>query len=281
MINVVCQFYLLNRFLLPHKASAKSFTEFLDFNVWRDINTGNSTWKESGLFPRVTLCDFEVKSVGQSVYHTVQCVLMINLFTEKAFIVLWAWYLLLSTLTFINVINWACSLFNIISTEQFINNHLEMSGHPPFSSEVEQDIAAIHQRVRKFITKYLKTDGMFILWLIAQHSDVVFTTDLIYEMWNTHSRIEEQRQIFKATNTRWNALVNRRMGTKANKSDFNQNLISSVSDTALKRNSRSSMFNTSHTLKRTASAETLPTESNFGSTDSDDYYDTFNVRHHK
>lgn len=30
------------------------------FDIWKNLLRGNTTWKESGLFPRVTLCDFEV-----------------------------------------------------------------------------------------------------------------------------------------------------------------------------------------------------------------------------
>lgn len=49
-------------------------------------------------------------------------------------------------------------------------------------------------QVQRFIDKYLKMDGMFILRLIAQHADVVFTTDLISKLWDTHYSIEKQRE---------------------------------------------------------------------------------------
>lgn len=60
------------------------------------------------------------------------------------------------------------------------------------------------------LQKYLRVDGIFILRQIAQHAvnrlqhdnlhiedllqDVVFTTDLIAELWCGHYRIEKRRE---------------------------------------------------------------------------------------
>lgn len=54
--------------------------------------------------------------------------------------------------------------------------------------------AEIQQCVSRFIKKYLRTDGLFILRLISQHADVVFSTELIYRMWKGHYQIEKQRE---------------------------------------------------------------------------------------
>ncbi|VDP08092.1 unnamed protein product [Heligmosomoides polygyrus] len=177
LVNVGLQTKLLNKYLLPHTNSSR-----FGFDVWRSFWTGNETWKENGLFPRVTLCDFEVREMGNIQTHTVQCVLLINVFTEKIFLLLWAWYVFLATLTACNLFSWMFAMFSETSKEHFIINHLEMCETP------------LNEEVLCFMDKYLGLDGIFLLRLMAQHADVVFITELIGALWASHYAIEEQRR---------------------------------------------------------------------------------------
>jgi len=179
------------------------------FYAWRDLWYGNTTWAQNSLFPRVTLCDFSVREMGQTQNFTVQCVLLLNVFTEKAFIVLWGWYNTLAIITGFNLTTWFFSLGNPRSSEHFILNHLEMSGGECFTCESTKGLNEVQIQVRRFIDKYLKTDGIFILRMIAQHADVVFTTDLVARLWDTHYSIEKQREALRMTNERWRKHLNR------------------------------------------------------------------------
>ncbi|CDK13474.1 Innexin [Caenorhabditis elegans] len=180
--------------MLPHDRQQN-----FGFDMWKTIfygsTNGNETWRENGVFPRVTLCDFETRDMGNVQMHTVQCVLLLNLFTEKIFVFLWAWYILLTAFTVGNLFSWLFAVFNETYNEHFILNHLEMCETP-----FDKDDLKNREHVTRFITLYLGTDGLFLLQLIAQHADVVFTTELIAALFKTYIEIEAQRATLKQMN---------------------------------------------------------------------------------
>uniref|UniRef100_A0A1I8ARM7 Innexin n=1 Tax=Steinernema glaseri TaxID=37863 RepID=A0A1I8ARM7_9BILA len=90
--NIVLQFVLLNASL-----KSKEFALF-GFQVLSDLFHGKA-WTESGHFPRVTLCDFEVRYLANLNRYTVQCALLINIINEKVFAFFWCWYLILMVIT--------------------------------------------------------------------------------------------------------------------------------------------------------------------------------------
>ncbi|PAV70363.1 hypothetical protein WR25_24410 isoform B [Diploscapter pachys] len=187
LVNCVWQTKLLNDYMLPDRGS------HFGYDVWMTLWTSNLTWKEHGIFPRVTLCDFEVREMGNIQTFTVQCVLLMNIFLERIFQLLWFWYVILSTFTLCNLLSWMLCVFNHPTKEHFIVNHLEMCADTPYDKPNSDSRA----QVDCFIEKYLGIDGVFLLMLIAQHADVVFTTELVGALYTSHYEIEERRTALK------------------------------------------------------------------------------------
>ena len=62
------------------------------YEIAKNLTTGKN-WKSTGIFPRVTLCDFEISTLGQIHSYSVECVLSVNMLNEKIYVGLWFWVL--------------------------------------------------------------------------------------------------------------------------------------------------------------------------------------------
>uniref|UniRef100_A0A914XIV4 Innexin n=1 Tax=Plectus sambesii TaxID=2011161 RepID=A0A914XIV4_9BILA len=178
LINVCLQLFFMNKFLATNNHS------WYGFGVLTDILNG-TTWEKSGVFPRVTLCDFDERGMGNERPHTIQCVLVINMFNEKIFVFLWFWYVGLVVLTTLSVLFWMAVIILPSPNKRLIARHMDMS-------EMPFDPDASRKEIDKFLSTYLKRDGAFIIRMITMHSGVIFATELVLSLWQSFYRIEEE-----------------------------------------------------------------------------------------
>ncbi|GMT24413.1 hypothetical protein PFISCL1PPCAC_15710, partial [Pristionchus fissidentatus] len=190
LLNIGVQIKMLEKYVLPH-----SDEDHLAVKTWKMLMQGNETWKENGLFPRVTLCDFETRDMGNVQTHTIQCLLLMNVFTEKIFLILWTWYMTLAAFTCLNIVSWSWSMMSETSQLHFIVSHLDMS-----DVTIDKNKMDHVDKVTRFLNLYLGSDGMLVLFLVSQHSDVIFTSELVAHLWKTFGLVEQQRIALKKMN---------------------------------------------------------------------------------
>lgn len=178
-LNALFQFLLVKWFLGTDSI-------FWGWEVANDLAQGKE-WPETGNFPRVTLCDFSVRVLGNLHRHSVQCVLMINMFNEKIFLFLWFWFGIVAVLSLINFFNWIINSFNDHANQRLIISYLEKVDPQSFRSLSRQN------QGRDFIRRTLRPDGLFLIRLVAKNSGDLVTCQLIENLWRDYLAQEERR----------------------------------------------------------------------------------------
>uniref|UniRef100_A0A0K0DUU9 Innexin n=1 Tax=Strongyloides stercoralis TaxID=6248 RepID=A0A0K0DUU9_STRER len=182
LINVLFQMYLMNKFLQTDGYG------IYGLSVIKDLIFGKP-WAESGNFPRVTYCDLDIRIMGVVQRHTVQCVLVINIFTEKVFILLWLWYTLLTVTSIISLISWIWSSVFYESRRRFIVRRLELAD-VNFNEKQSKD------DVEEFVRDHIKMDGVFVLKMLTIHSGILVCCEVVDKMWDIF--LESKKQVVES-----------------------------------------------------------------------------------
>jgi len=125
----------------------------------------NLTWKETGFFPRITFCDLPFKGVGQGRTHTVQCLLMINILTEKAYVVIYFWFLALFVMTFVDLC-WAA--FTLLARPR-----------APISSFAKPSFKGDYKTYLEFCGQFMSKNGTLLVRFVNEHAGSVTAYKLV------------------------------------------------------------------------------------------------------
>ncbi|EYC45406.1 hypothetical protein Y032_0428g1276 [Ancylostoma ceylanicum] len=186
-INIVVQFVLLNACLKSDEYL------FFGFQVLQDLLAGKP-WTESGHFPRVTLCDFEVRYLANLNRYTVQCALLINIINEKVFAFLWCWYLLLVVITTFSTLCWLMN--SLVPSEKidYILKFMQIAQSSDRKKQLKFSKGSPVERVYsvipfaphlldRFVLGFLKSDGVFILRMMANHAGDIVVVHVVKALW--------------------------------------------------------------------------------------------------
>lgn len=184
ILNVIGQLFLLNEFL------GIEYNLF-GFQVLEDLANGKENWSASHRFPRVTLCDFQIRVLGNLQRYTVQCVLPINLFNEKIYIFLWFWFVFCSILTCYSLANWIWHTVFPTARMQYIRKFLRIMDR--IGSGPDKKLA------NRFTMEYLRHDGVFTLRLVGKNSSDIVVAEIVSGLWDMY-RTRKAQQIRNTAN---------------------------------------------------------------------------------
>ncbi|CAF2059412.1 unnamed protein product [Rotaria magnacalcarata] len=173
IVNLICQIIFLQYFLSYHDVN---YLEY-GWNVLGTLLSGLSL-PESKLFPRITLCDFHIRELGERHYYTVECILVINIFIEKMYFVLWLWFWLLLFITIFDSIRLIYETAMRHSRNVFITRHLELLVKNRESRETQF----------RYFLRYFPIDNLFTLRIIGANANSIIVAEILDELFNRKLR---------------------------------------------------------------------------------------------
>ncbi|CAD5119303.1 DgyrCDS7931 [Dimorphilus gyrociliatus] len=168
ILNALAQLFILDVFM------GSRFHAY-GVQVLKELSLGQD-WTNSPRFPRVTMCDFLVRRLGNVQRYTVQCVLPINLFNEKLFLFIWWWIIFLVLIQGVALIKWILRTTSSVDNQRYIRKHLRLGG-------IIKSGADDKENVKRFSNDYLRPDGIFILRLIGCNTNTITVTDFVRSLW--------------------------------------------------------------------------------------------------
>ncbi len=160
--NVVGQLFLLNHFL-------GTKYHLYGFDVLERLVQGLEL-SVSDRFPRVTMCDFKIRLLGNVHRYTVQCALPVNLFNEKIFIFIWFWLIFVCAATAGSLLLWLWRAIYIPHQANYIKSRLIAMDKISVSGD---------KLVKPFVKNYLRRDGIFLIRLVGKNASDLIAAELI------------------------------------------------------------------------------------------------------
>jgi len=168
--NVIGQIFLMDAFLGANY-------HMYGIDVVSALIKG-ADWSDSPRFPRVTMCDFQVRRLGNLQRYTVQCVLTINLFNEMIYLFIWFWLVFVAAMACLSFLRWALRMLSATDRKRFVKKHLTLMEE--YNADRDQDL------LKDFCEEYMKSDGIFILRMVGHNADAVTVTEFTVQLWSKY-----------------------------------------------------------------------------------------------
>jgi hypothetical protein len=185
LANSIGQFWMLNDFL-------NTDYHYYGIAVIKAMIAGED-WTTSPRFPRVTLCNFNIRRLGNIHPYTVQCVLPINLFNEKIYLFLWFWLVMVMFFNAYSLIIWTSRMFSWNDKYVYMRKRLAMV------TDVDFNTMSGDRMLQDFVEKYLKQDGVFVFRLVEHNTDSVTGNEFAAGMWEYYRSLPQNKKMEENT----------------------------------------------------------------------------------
>lgn len=138
--------------------------------MWR-----GKSWSTSDRFPRVTLCDFPIRVMGNIQRYTVQCSLPLNLFNEKIYIFIWFWFVFVAIATVVSLVVWCILSLYLPQEVRYVKSRLVAMD--------AMDKGDTSKSVTKFVRHFLRRDGLLLVRLVGKNSSDLIAAELLCGLW--------------------------------------------------------------------------------------------------
>ncbi|KAE9413725.1 hypothetical protein Angca_007778, partial [Angiostrongylus cantonensis] len=170
VVNICLQIIILNHFL------GENYLKW-GYEMSSNIIQGKE-WKETSIFPRVIMCDFQIRRLANLQRHTVQCVIMMNMINEKLYLFLYFWFFFLGVVTVINFV-----YFSIFMLVPFLRAKLIYFNFDNGNNVVMLQRAMAESEMRHFMGECLHPDGVLLLLFVREHAGGRIAFDLISKVY--------------------------------------------------------------------------------------------------
>ena len=172
LVNAIAQLFVLGGLL---NTDYENFGPDY-YKIYHPNQTHSGEFINSIVFPRVTMCDFRVRLLGNVQRYTVQCALPLNLYLEKMYLFFWFWLIFLAAATGVDLVIWFVRTLVPQDRRNFVRNHLNAGN---FIDRLDDGT-----RLSQFVDQYLRQDGAFILRMIAHNTNTITTADITGCLWD-------------------------------------------------------------------------------------------------
>ncbi|VDL79159.1 unnamed protein product [Nippostrongylus brasiliensis] len=169
VFNIFLQIIILNHFL------GQNYLHW-GYEMTSNIIHGNE-WKETEVFPRVIMCDFQIRRLANLQRHTVQCVIMMNMINEKLYLFLYFWLFFVGIATVTNFLYFAVTMaFPSLRAKQVLLNIY-----------TDRNRAMGQSELNRFAKECLIPDGVLLLQFVREHVGGRVAYDLINRIYDIFS----------------------------------------------------------------------------------------------